>query len=67
MYTLDNAPLTPEQHLQVRNAIASSAVENIHLGEDTVDRMIRIILGECTPEEAKAEVLHKYGITTDAG
>lgn len=67
MYTLDNAPLTPAQNLQIRNAIASSAVENIHLDADTIDRMIRILLGECTPQQAKAEVLRKHGLIIDEG
>lgn len=67
MYTLDNAPLTPEQHLQVRNAIASSAVENFQATADDIDRLIRVVLGECTREQATAEVLRNHGIITDEG
>jgi hypothetical protein len=52
--TLRTAEATAEQRQQLRNIVASSAMENQILTEPEIDATERVLLGELTPAEAIA-------------
>lgn len=65
MYTLDNAPLSPDQRANLANTIASFAIEDMHVDADDIDRAIRVQLGECSLKQAEEEILRKYKVDSD--
>lgn len=46
---------------QVRNVVATMAIEDMYLSKEFVNELLKVSKGEKTSEQLRQEVLKKYG------
>ena len=44
----------------IRNFVATMAIENMYLSETFVEELVKVANGEKTSEQLRQEVIHKY-------
>lgn len=49
-----------KQTREIRDAVASLAIENMYVSQDFIEELIKVSNGEKTSEELRQEVIKKY-------
>lgn len=49
-----------KETMAIRDVAATMAVENMHLGKDFINELIKVAKGEKTSEELRQEVIQKH-------
>ena len=49
-----------QQTREIRDAVASLAIENMYVSQDFIKELIKVSNGEKTSEELRQEVIKKY-------
>lgn len=52
--------LTTKQVMQLKQVIATMEIENMHVSDDMIENMKKILIGEKTEEQAIQEIIEKY-------
>ncbi len=49
-----------KENREIKNVIATMAIENMYLSRDFINELVKVSKGEKTSEELRQEVIRKY-------